>query len=94
MVHKLKFLFLSYTFFLDYVNDICEVLFTLPLEDMESIIAKYCKNVPEPLNRQFPDRLPKEEAIKVHKTRKSNITTLYPPGEVSNMTIVYIVHLT
>ena len=72
------------------MNNVCEVLFTLPFEDMESINTKYCTNVPEPLNRQFPDRLPKEEAVKLYKARKSNITTLYPPGEVSNMAILYI----
>ncbi|XP_068739260.1 uncharacterized protein [Montipora capricornis] len=63
----------------EYVDNIAQVLFTLPFEDMKSVFQKYSANVPEPLNRQFPERKCKDDAVKDYEARKKNTTPLFPP---------------
>lgn len=66
-------------YFTEYVDNIGQVLFTLPFEDMKSVFQKYSANVPEPLNRQFPERKCKDDAVKDFEARKKNTTPLFPP---------------
>jgi len=42
----------------------------LPLKDLADVLKKYEEKVPEPLNRQFPDRLGKDDAIHNKKKKK------------------------
>ncbi|KAJ7360203.1 hypothetical protein OS493_018196 [Desmophyllum pertusum] len=44
-------------------------------------MAQYQERVPEPLNRQFPERLPRDEAIKRQAERKRTRTELFPSAE-------------
>ena len=67
-------------YFTEYVDNIGQVLFTLPFEEMKSVFQKYSANVPEPLNRQFPERKCKDDAVKDYEARKKNTTPLFPAG--------------
>lgn len=69
-------------YFTEYVDNIGQVLFTVPFEDMKSVFQKYSANVPEPLNRQFPERKCKDDAVKDFEARKKNTTPLFPPGNI------------
>ncbi|KAL9970830.1 hypothetical protein ACROYT_G023277 [Oculina patagonica] len=62
-----------------YVDKLKHLLFTLPKCEMEKVLQKYSAKTPEPLNRQFPDRLSKEEAVLSFKARKQKKkTSLFP----------------
>ena len=45
--------------------------------------TKYQEQVPPPMNRQFPERASKDEAIKNKESRKRTWTQLFPPGELN-----------
>ena len=67
--------------FSGYVDTLKNLLFTLPKAEMKKVHEKYESRVPEPLNRQFPDRVNKEDAVKVYQARKAmKKTSLFPPG--------------
>ena len=67
--------------FSGYVDGLKKLLFNFPKEKREEIIKKYASRTPEPLNRQFSERLSKEEAIKAYKAKKAmKKTALFPPG--------------
>ena len=64
-----------------YVDSLKKLLFTLPKSKLKEILARWAAKAPEPLNRQFPERLNKEEAIKGYNAKKQmKKTTLFPPG--------------
>ena len=48
---------------------------------MSTVMAQYNEKVPEPLNRQFPERLSRDEAIEHQKGRKRARTELLPSGK-------------
>ena len=59
-----------------------KLLFTLPKSEMKNIMDRYSTKIPEPLNRQFPDRVSKEEAVKGYKERKQKKKApLFPAGK-------------
>lgn len=66
---------------LGYVDKMKHLLFTLPKSEMERVLQKYLTKAPEPLNRQFPERLNKEEAVLNFKARKQKKTSLFPSRE-------------
>ena len=67
--------------FSGYVDGLKKLLFYFPKEKRKEIIKKYASRTPEPLNRQFSERLSKEEAIKAYNTKKAmKKTALFPPG--------------
>lgn len=65
-----------------YVDQIRTVLFTIPLEELASILDNYHANIPEPLTAQFTDRRSVADAISRHVQRKMATTPLYPPGKI------------
>ncbi len=72
----------EYDLFLGYVDKLKHLLFTLPKCEMEKVLQKYSAKTPEPLNRQFPDRLSKEEAVLSFKARKQKKkTSLFPSSK-------------
>ena len=70
--------------FTGYVDKIKNLLFITSKEDRNRVKEKYKEKVPDPLNRQFPDRVPKEQAIENHGARKRLIAELLPAGTVHN----------
>ena len=54
----------------------------MPVQTMSSVMARYNAKLPEPLNRQFPERLNREEAIGDQKGRKRARTELIPSGKL------------
>ena len=65
-----------------YVEDIKRLLFSMTKQERDNIRAKYKAKVPDPLNRQFPERASKDKAIKPHEARKELRTELFPSGKV------------
>lgn len=65
-------------------------MFSLPLPTLSAIMAQYQERVPEPLNRQFPERLPRDEAIKRQAERKRTRTELFPSGNFFVWTDMYL----
>lgn len=63
-----------------YVDEMRNLLFSLSRTAMAAISTKYKAMVPEPLNRQFPERVDKKTAVEQHLKRKNTETSLYPPG--------------
>ena len=60
-------------------------MFSQSTEDCSKILEKYVAKIPEPLNRQFADRLSKPEAIS-HKDERNRLTTkLFPAGNITNI---------
>lgn len=45
-------------------------------------MARYNEKVPEPLNRQFPERLDRDDAIEHQQGRKRARTKLFPFGKL------------
>lgn len=64
-----------------YVSEIKKLLFSMPVQTMSSVMARYNAKLPEPINRQFPERLSRDEAIEHQKGRKRARTELIPSGE-------------
>lgn len=69
-----------YILFSGYVNVMRDLLFSLPKEAMEDKVKQYKERAPEPLNRQFPERLERAAAIKKRDQRREAVTQLHPPG--------------
>ena len=57
-------------------------LFSMTKQERDNIRAKYKAKVPDPLNRQFPERASKDKAIKRHEACKELRTELFPSGKV------------
>jgi hypothetical protein len=66
---------LTYCDSLGYVLEVLETLFTSSVEDLAELSKKYKEKVPEPLNRQFPQRLDKAAAILHHQERSETTIT-------------------
>jgi len=49
---------------------------------MSSVMARYNEKGPEPLNRQFPERLSKDKATESQKGRERARTELLPSGKL------------
>lgn len=73
-------MFLTNKIFLGYVEKMKQLLFKTSKEDRNAIKAKYNSKIPEPLNRQFPERVSKGQAIESHGVRKRRIAELFPSG--------------
>lgn len=56
------------------------ILFDTSKEKRTAIKEKYAKRVPEPLNRQFPNRVNKAQALENRGARKRRIAELFPSG--------------
>ncbi|XP_068750851.1 uncharacterized protein [Montipora capricornis] len=67
-----------------YVDEILKLLFSLPLKDLSDMMKKYEVKILAPMNRQFPERTNKEEAIKAKQSRKRIWTELFPPDAEQN----------
>eukprot|EP00795_Rhopilema_esculentum_P001974 gene1974-biopygen11089 len=63
-----------------YVDNIRNVLFSTPLEELGSVLDKYTRKVPEPLTAQFPNRRQKNDAISEYILKQSTTTPMYPTG--------------
>ena len=63
-----------------YVDDLKRVLFDTSSEVLSETIAQYDALVPEPLNREFPDRISPGAAIEKWKARKRTFIESFPPG--------------
>ena len=72
------------------MEDIRRLLFTLPSTTLSAMAKKYEEKVPAPMNRQFPERLGKEEAIKNKQTRKRARTELFPSGRDVNINNIFV----
>lgn len=57
-----------------------ELLFSLTRAEMKIVLSKYNSKTPKPLNSQFPDKLPKSEAVKKFQVNKERNTPLFPSG--------------
>jgi len=64
-----------------YVDDVHvrKLLFSLPLKDLGDVLQKYEEKVPEPLNRQFPERLGKDDAIHNKEKKRGPDQSYFPP---------------
>lgn len=73
---------LNFTF-LDYVECIKVLLFTLGNNELERIRKKLEKKVPKPLSTQFEDRLSKPDSVKKYVEKKSTgkTTTAFPASK-------------
>ena len=49
-------------------------------DELQEAYAAFKGKEPEPLNRQFPDRLSKQEAV-AQKLKRKVVTELYPSGQ-------------
>ncbi len=58
-----------------------ELLFLMQPKELKEIIDRYKKKTPEPLNRQFKERVGKAEAVTKFLAKKKLTTEYYPPGE-------------
>ena len=54
----------------DYVQDMKKMLFTTSKEELNNTLRENQKKEPDPLNRMFPDRLDKENAISRQTERR------------------------
>ena len=66
--------------FSGYVDEMRNLLFSLSKTALKAVSKKYKSMVPEPLNRQFPERVDKATAVQRHLKRKNAETPLYPQG--------------
>jgi len=64
-----------------------KLLFTLPKSEMEEVLDRYTGKAPEPLNRQFPERKSKEDAVKGYRERKKMKRTPLFPSEAEQSTL-------
>lgn len=64
------------------MSEIKKLLFSLPVQTMSSVMARYNEKGPEPLNRQFPERLSKDKATESQKGRERARTELLPSGKL------------
>lgn len=64
-----------------YVDTLRKLLFTLPKSELNKTRARYTVRAPEPLNRQFPRRVSKEEVVRGYEARKQMKKTVLFPSE-------------
>ena len=57
-----------------------KLLFSLTREEMDITKLSYKDAIPEPLNRQFTNRVSKLDALKNYQERKARVSTLFPEG--------------
>ena len=77
-----------------YVDEIREMLFTVPLSDHQGIYEEFKAHQPEPLNRRFENRRSKTDAVKLHLEKKNQRShELYPPSESPNSVVEIIYFL-
>ena len=54
------------------------------MSELKETLVKYSAKAPEPLNRQFPERAGKADAVKSYEARKlRKKTPLFPSGKFS-----------
>ena len=63
-----------------YAKDVKRVLSNTLTEELAKRTEQYKEVIPEPMNRQFEERLSKEDAIKRQIGKKLNPTELFPPA--------------
>ena len=66
--------------YLGYVEEMKKLLFNTTKEERQKIKEKFKTKIPEPLNRQFAERLTKQQAVEIDCVRKRKIAQLYPAG--------------
>ena len=64
-----------------------ELLFKLPLTDMETIFERYSEKVPDALHTQFENKADKGEAFKHYLERKFRKSTELFPSGISMLTV-------
>lgn len=67
-------------YFIGYVEDLRQVLFNTSEDDLDKIKKKYKRKVPEPLNSQFENKTPRDDAITKNTARKRKVAELVPSG--------------
>lgn len=72
---------ISFSDFLVYVANMKHVLFSTPEEKLNSMKQKYKAKVPDPLNTQFPNKTPRDDAIKNRNARKRRVAEFFPSGK-------------
>lgn len=72
-------------YFIDYVEDLRQVLFNTSEDDLDKIKKKYKRKVPEPLNSQFENRTPWDNAITKNTARKRKVAELFPSGIIFSL---------
>ena len=69
-------------FLVGYVDDIRKIMFPLPFNELQKISEKYQEKVRLPMNKQFPERLSKEDALLNRENRKRTRAELFPQGNL------------
>ena len=65
-----------------YAHQMKTLLFSLSMAEMEQTLNQGSSNIPEPLNRQFSNRLEKEQAVQNQLERQQKQQTeLFPPSK-------------
>jgi hypothetical protein len=67
-------------YFIGYVEDLKHVLCSTSENDLDTIKKKYKRKVPEPLNSQFANKTPRDDAIIKNAARKRKVAELFPSG--------------
>lgn len=67
------------------MNDLKQLLFSLPEGEMKKKLDDYIAKIPEPMNTQFEERLTKNEAVQRDQSRRELISiNLYPDGNITD----------
>ena len=72
------------------MEDLKQVLLASTTESREKITKKYLAKVPKPLNSQFENKPPREEAIRKTASRKRKVAELFPESTVSYLLAMYV----
>ena len=62
------------------MEEIRELVFSMSVIERNAILAEYKNKTPAPMNTQFPDRIPRAEAVENYHKRKQKETAPYPSG--------------
>ena len=65
---------------LDYATEIERLLFSTPTATLAETLNAYKGKLPDPLNRQFPERHSRDEAVTRWKERGELGAELFPSG--------------
>ena len=60
------------------------------LQSLTTTFQSYFKKTPDPLNRQFPERLDRKEAIKRQTGRKQHASELFPSGSTFTIDFCFV----
>jgi len=70
------------SFFPEYVDEVRELVFSMPPAERNAVLSKYKTKTPAPLNSQSTEKRSRVEAVENYNKRKPKEVTPYPSGEV------------